>query len=274
MNFFDTPLLKYFGGKWQMADFIIQLFPPHTSYIEPYCGGASVFLRKAPAVLEVLNDTNHDLINFFEMLRTRTDELVNALDLTPFSYEEYLRAYEPVEDPLERARRFYIRSWQSFGSGGSSHHSGWRRALSGKRFTSPDRDWSRLDGLWLSAKRLKEAQIDCLDALDCIRRYDQIDALFYVDPPYVLKSRKRSQKRYTHEMTDDDHRKLAEVLHQVKGMVILSGYPSELYQELYADWRHISKTNTTNGNSQSVEYVWISPNTDRAREPLFNYLES
>lgn len=270
MEFFDPPLLKYYGGKWQLADWIISHFPPHKSYIEPYCGAASVFLRKYPSEVEVLNDTNRDLLNFFDVLRERTDALIRAIDLMPFSYAEYERSFEPVDDPLEAARRFYVRSWQAFGSGGIARKTGWRRMLRANRGTSPAHDWSRLDGLWLAVRRLKEAQIDCLDALDCIERYDEKQALFYVDPPYVLTSRQRITGRYTHEMTDGDHRELASMLHRVKGLVLISGYDCPLYRELYAGWHAVSKTTTTNGNSKAIEYLWISPRANALSTlPLF-----
>lgn len=270
MKFFDPPPVRYFGSKWQLADWIIEQMPPHTSYVEPYCGGASVFFRKAPSALEVLNDLNGDVVNFFEVLRGRTDELVNQVDLTPFSRMEYERSFEPCDEPLERARRFYVRSWQAFGSGGILKPTGWRHQLNTARGTGVAQEWSRLSGLFKGAYRLKDAQIECRDALEIIQRYDTPETLFYVDPPYVLSARERKYDRYVHELTDGAHRQLAAALHQVQGMVMLSGYRSELYDELYGDWHCSTKTNTTNGNSTSVEYLWISPRAnDLQRLPLF-----
>lgn len=166
MKFFDPPPVRYFGSKWQLADWIIESMPPHMSYVEPYCGGASVFFRKAPSGLEVLNDLNGDVVNFFDMLRDHTDELVRLIDLTPFSRQEYERGFEPVDEALERARRFYVRSWQAFGSGGIEKPTGWRHQLNKNRGTGVTSEWSRLSGLFKGARRLKDAQIECLDALD------------------------------------------------------------------------------------------------------------
>lgn len=270
MKFFDPPPLRYMGSKWQLADWIISQFPPHKSYIEPFAGGASVFFRKPPSALETLNDLNGEVVNFFDVLRTQTNELIRLVEMTPFSRAEYERSFEPCADPLERARRYYVRSWQAFGSGGLAMPTGWRHQNNTNRGTSVATEWNRLKGLQLGAARLKNAQIECDQAVNIIRRYDHADALFYVDPPYILSTRERKTGRYQHEMSDDEHRELAAVLRQVQGGVLLSGYDHPLYRELYTDWRTISKTTTTNGNSTSIEYLWISPMADALQHlPLF-----
>lgn len=279
-KFFDVPLLRYTGAKWKLADWVISQFPPHDAYCEPFCGSAALFFRKPISPIEVLNDAYGLLINFFRVLREQPDELINLIELTPFSREEYLLAYEPSDIPLEQARRFYVLCWQSFGAF-AGRKSGWRFQKNTHRGTGITREWKRLDGLRYSAERLKDAQIENRPALEVIADFDNPTTLYYVDPPYVLKSRSEgSRKRYEHEMTDADHRQLADALHQVQGMVVLSGYDCDLYRELYADWRRVSKTTTTNGNSTAEESLWISPNTDRRwleyrRElPLFNETEA
>ncbi len=266
MTFFDPPPLRWTGSKWKLADWIIGQFPAHELYCEPFSGGAAVFFRKPPSKIEVLNDADGAVINFFTVLRTRTDELVRAVDLTPYAREEYELAYEPTDDPLEWARRFYVCSRQSFGAY-SGRKTGWRSQKNWYRGTSITGEWQRLDGLLMAAARLKDALIENGDAVEIIQRYDGPRALFYVDPPYVLSSRSqgRQRKRYQHEMTDADHRALAACLHQVQGMVLLSGYDSPLYRELYADWMVISKTTTTNGNGSVMEYLWISPRAAAAK---------
>jgi DNA adenine methylase len=259
MKLTDPPPLRYTGGKWRLADWIISHFPAHDCYCEPFCGGASIFFRKEPSKIEVLNDLNGDLVNFFRVLRTRTEDLVREIDLTPFSREEYELAYEPCEDELERARRFYVCCYQSFGSF-SGRRTGWRHMKNWKRGSSITNEWARLKGLHMAAARLKQAQIEALPAVQVLQDYDTPRTLFYVDPPYVYKTRSDGgRKRYSVEMTDDDHRQLAEVLHHLQGAVILSGYRSDLYAELYRDWTVLSKSTTTNGNSSAMEYLWLSP---------------
>lgn len=271
MQFFDPPPLRWTGSKWQLANWLISQFPPHELYCEPYCGGAAIFFRKWPSKIEVLNDLDGDVVNFFTVLRERTEDLVRAIHLTPYAREEYELAYKPSADPLERARRFYVCSRQSFGAF-AGRKTGWRSQRNWNRGTSITGEWRRLEGLLMAAERLKDALIERDDALDVIARYDGPRALFYVDPPYVLSSRSQGvgRKRYQHEMTDDDHRRLAEVLHQVRGMVLVSGYDSALYRELYAGWTVASKTTTTNGNSSATEYVWLSPRASSVGAlPLF-----
>lgn len=269
LTFFDPPPVRYMGAKWQLAKWIISQFPPHTIYCEPFCGSAAIFFRKPRSPIECLNDLNGDLVHFFRTLRSDPDGLIAQIELTPFALEEYELSWERTDDPLERARRFYVRSWQSF-SGDTATRSGWRRITSNSRGTTTTQDWRRLDGLRKAVDLLRHAQIDSIPALDCISKYDTPDTLFYLDPPYVHETRKSVRHQYVHEMTDDDHRALVATLHQVKGMVLLSGYDSDLYRELYPDWTRLSKSNTTNGNSTATEYLWLSPNAVALeRLPLF-----
>jgi len=281
----SSPPLRYFGSKWRIAEWIIATFPSHRTYCEPYCGGANVFFRKPPSVYEVLNDLDGEVINFFQMLRTREAELIRAIDLTPYSREEWRlsRIDDGCTDPLERARRFYISSRQSFGPGSRKRQPGWRFA-NGKHIDNKERsvtrEWSNLDHLLAAAHRLKAAMIECDDALKVVERFDTPRTLFYVDPPYVHATRysRDVPNDYTHEMTDADHERLAEVLHNVSGYVVISGYRSDLYQRLYPDWKRLEKAarsnyNGTHGNSgdaNRVECLWLSPRvTSVDALPLF-----
>lgn len=273
-----SPPVRYFGGKWKIGSWIIDQFPPHTTYVEPFCGAANILFRKQPSKFEVLNDLNYHIITFFDVLRSRPDELFHVLQLTPYSREEHKRAHEPVplqhsDRELEIARRFYIRSRQSFGSGEGEYSTGWRFQKTDTRGgASVTDEWNRVAHLRAAAERLKAVQIECDDAFKTIERFDTEDTLFYVDPPYLFETRYSNEERYAFELTDSEHYKLAELLKSVKGMVLLSGYKSPLYDELYGEWRCISKTTTTNGNGEAEEYLWISPNADNVnRLPLFAF---
>lgn len=269
------PVLRYSGGKYKIGQWIIDEFPEHYTYVEPFCGGASVFFKKTPSPIEVINDLNDDIINFFDVLRSRRDELVQAIQFTPFARSEQKRAFEQLRsttDSLERARLVYVLAWQSFGTGFSSANSGWRYERTDSRGTSIVRgDWNDIDRLFLAAERLKMAQIECDDALRVIERYDSPDTLFYIDPPYLADTRtsKWASKMYKHEMDDDQHIELAHILNNLQGMVILSGYDSQLYKQLYAGWRHKTRGVTTNGKGQRVESIWLSPNAINAKFPMF-----
>jgi DNA adenine methylase len=275
------PPVRYFGGKWKIASWIIEQFPRHTTYVEPFCGAANVLFRKPPSRFEVINDLNHNIVTFFDVLRSRPVDLIKAIELTPYSREEHRRAHDevPLQHPdrhLEIARRFYVRSRQSFGAGEGQYSTGWRFQRNDTRGGSSVTDeWNNLENLRAAVARLKSVQIESDTAINCIKRFDTPETLFYVDPPYLFETRHSNEHRYAHEMSNDEHVALGQVLKQVQGMVIISGYSSALYDELFAGWRCIQKTTTTNGNNEAIECLWISPRIDEInRLPLFDYLTS
>ena len=245
--------IQYTGSKWRIAPWIISCLPEHVGYVEPFCGAAGVFFRKPPSRIETLNDLNGEVVNFFDVLRGQTEALIRALDLTPWSRFELQRAMEPSSDPLERARRFYIRAYQSYTAGEAEKSRGWAIAVNGERRL---RQWPKLDHLYACAKRLKLAQIDSDTALNIIERFDDPETVFYCDPPYVTET--RTAIDYPLEMTDSDHIALSEALHSIKGMALISGYDSALYRDLYRDWACVTKKARTVNNVVRVEHLWIN----------------
>jgi DNA adenine methylase len=272
------PALRYHGGKFRLAPWIIGHFPPHVCYVEPFAGAASVLLRKPPSTLEVYNDVDGAVVGFFRVLRERTDELLRSLALTPYSRSEVTLAFEPCDDDLEAARRFYIRSWQSRGGPRGQWKTGWRYQKRDNRGGQCVGDWSNTDHLTTIVERLRSVQFECDDAETVIRRFDAPDTLFYCDPPYLAATRSDSWGRrgYAHELSDDDHRRLADVLHGIRGMALVSGYPSPLYDELYGDWRVATCRSQTDGpiKTERTECLWLSPAAAaRARQqPLMEAL--
>lgn len=267
----NRPVLRFFGGKDNLSSWIISHFPEHYLYCEPFGGGASVLCRKAPSPVEVYNDLDDRVVNFFKVLRKFPAELIRQIELTPYARAEYELSYEKAENSIEDARRFYVCSWQGRGGGYvASSTPGWR--LQNKRWKGCDvvREWNRHEDLWAFSQRLRRVQIERDDAVSVISRYDTPETLFYVDPPYVHSTRsKRHLKLYFCEMTDDDHEKLALKLHQIKGSVILSGYRSELYDSLYKDWHRIEKKSRTNAQTEAIECLWFSPQCQAMQMPLF-----
>lgn len=264
-------VLSYFGGKARMAAKILPYFPQHVCYCEPFGGAASLLLQKGPAYCEVYNDRYHEVVSFFEVLRTRPAELIALIELTPYAREEHARAWESTDDPLELARRLYVRSWQGRGRLGTLGKDGWRFSRTCKRSRSVVDDWRGVHHLWAIAERFRHVQIECGDAIAVIERFDAPTTLHYIDPPYVQSTRcKRwASEGYVHEMDDDAHRELARILHQVQGMVILSGYPCELYEELYGSWECVHfgalADGAAGGSVRRVEGLWLSPRTVEAR---------
>ena len=258
------PALRYHGGKWKLAPWIIQNLPPHVAYVEPFGGGANVLLRKKPSFIEVYNDLNGMVVNFFRVLRERPVEFMNAVELTPYSRQEFVEAQSsaPDDDLLEQARRFYVWAWQGRGRAGVSEPGGWRFMSRDTRSKSPVHDWTNNQHLWQIVQRLRLVQIEQDDALTVIARYDGPKTLHYVDPPYVQSSRgdRWASSGYAFEYTDEQHRTLADALHQCEGSVVLSGYPSALYDELYGDWTRVERpAQKDNGSSRDLkECLWIS----------------
>jgi DNA adenine methylase len=257
------PVLRWHGGKFRIAPWIIKHFPEHLCYVEPYGGAASVLLRKPASKIEVLNDADQRLIGFFHTLRERHDELVRAIRLTPYARVEFENAFEVADDPVEDARRVFVLCWQGRSRGLGEWRTGWRYEVNGRRNARAVDDF-RPDHLAAVVQRLKSVQIECGDAAAVIDRYDSPHTLFYIDPPYVWETRsKRTSKigaRYAVEMDDQAHRALAERLHGLQGMVVLSGYPSPLYAELYeaAGWVRSDRTCLTD-HGRRVESLWLNP---------------
>lgn len=250
---------RYYGGKWVLADWIISHFPSHDLYLEPFFGSGGVFFAKPASPIEVISDLNGEIAHFFKILRNDPDALVRSILMTPYAESEYLNVFEqsPVGD-VDRARCFYIRLKMSW-AGGWDKDVFRRDGGTRMKRESCANLFSLVSQLYQAANRLKSAQIDCADAVSQIERYSKPNTLVYLDPPYVTDT--RGQKtRYESEMTDEQHRELSKVSHDTGAMVVISGYPSALYDELYADWLCIQRQTIDLINKPRTECLWISPN--------------
>ena len=134
------PIVRYHGGKWKLAPWIIGHLPPHRVYVEPFGGGASVLLRKPRSYAEVYNDLDGEMVNLFRMARDNGRELLELLRLTPFARDEFAKAYEQASEPIEQARRTVIRAFMGFGSNAHNRPTGFR-SNSNRSGTTPARDW-------------------------------------------------------------------------------------------------------------------------------------
>lgn len=262
----NRPLLRYHGGKWLIAPWIIQHMPAHRVYTEAFGGGGSVLLRKAPAYVEIYNDLDGELVNLFRVVRDQGQQLKELLRLTPYARAEFDLSYEPAECTLERARRTLVRSYMGFGAssilGGSS---GFRPNSKGDAI--PARSWKTYpEALDSIIERMRGVIIENKPALEVIAQHDSPVTLHYVDPPYVFATRgkrgagQRPKHCYRHELDDSDHVELAEFLKGLKGGVILSGYNCPLYEELYAGWHRADLATKADGAAKRTESLWLSPN--------------
>lgn len=260
----SRPVLRYYGGKYKLSDWITSFFPDHLAYVEPYGGAASVLLAKDRVGREIYNDLEGRVVNVFRVLRDRSlaVDLERVLRLTPWAREEFdmARSLPPASDEIEMARRTIVQSFLGYGSAGAGHR--WQTGFRSRRAAgddSPAREWSTYpDAIREFTERLRAVVIERRDGLDVMREYDSSETLHYVDPPYVG-STLRHRARYNHSLTDEQHVALIQTLRDLKGMVALSAYPSPLYDDLLAGWHQETCRAVTDGNTRRTEILWMNP---------------
>jgi DNA adenine methylase len=256
------PVLRWHGGKWLLAPWIIEHFPTHQVYVEPFGGAASVLMRKERSYAEIYNDLDTEAVCLFRVLQdaSQAEELHRRLLLTPYARMELLGAYDEPRDDIDRARHLIIRSFMGFGS--DAHNPSNRqafRANSNKSGSTPAHDWvTYADALPAAVKRFRGVVVENRDASVVMAQHDTPATLHYVDPPYVHSTR-TSGKRYSHELTEGAHSALLETLRGLAGMVVLSGYPHPLYDAALSDWRRVEKAALADGAKPRTEVLWINP---------------
>lgn len=262
------PLMRYHGGKWRLAPWILQHLPPHRCYVEPFGGAAGVLLQKERAYAEVYNDLDGDIVNLFRVLRDpgSSARLIELVSLTPYAREEFDGAYEPSEDAIERARRTIVRASMGFGSAGATKGTTGFRIDTRRRHGTAQQLWARYpETLPPIIRRLAGVMIENRPALDVIRQHDAPDTLFFVDPPYVHETRYAGAKHgryYEHEMDNAGHGELLDGLRHVQGMVALCGYPSAIYDDALVGWAKNTTTariSAARGTAVRTECLWLNP---------------
>lgn len=217
---------------------------------------------------EIYNDLNGEVVNLFRVLRETASAalIIEQLRLTPFARVEFEQSYQPATDPVESARRIIVRSFQGFGSAGVNGATTGFRASSDRSGTTPAHDWRNFpDTLAAVIERLQGVVIERKDALLLMATHDTPDTLFYVDPPYMPETRSPKvgpqglYHSYVHDMSRDDHVRLLDVLHGLRGMVVLSGYASQLYDGALAGWRRVTFSALADGARKREEVLWINP---------------
>ena len=261
-----TPPMPYYGGKTKLADRIADLLPPHNHYVEPFAGSLAVLLAKPRSEMETVNDLDQDLMTFWRVVRDRPDELARVTDLTPHSRAEHQAAYDlNTPNELERARRVWVMLSQ--GRGSTLRRTGWRfyRDPAGSTYSMPDYLAAYSQRIPPAAVRLHGVSLECRPAIEVVVDYGKHpNVLLYCDPPYLTTT--RNSTNYRHEMgADDQHRELAAALHDCNASVVLSGYHSPLYDDLYADWHRAEirawtgngiRGNATKTDGDRVEVLW------------------
>jgi DNA adenine methylase len=255
------PLVRYHGGKWAIAPWILSFMPSHKIYVELFGGGGSVLLQKARSYAEIYNDLDSDIVNLFRIVRDRGNELKDKLYHTPYSRDEYQCAFIKTDDPLEQARRTVIRSFFGHGTVAilcdeGKTHPGFRTSEK-TCGTASGKVWKGYpDALTAIIERLRGVIIENRNAIELLPAHDSKDTVFYADPPYLPSVRDPGDD-YRFEMSETEHIELAEKLNKTKGAVLVSGYHSDLYDELYKGWVRRKKGTKASGHGDRVEVLWM-----------------
>lgn len=256
---------KYPGAKWSYAEWINSFVPQHKYYIEPFFGSGAVFFRKEPAKYETINDMDGLVVNFFRACRDYPDQLACAINLTPFSRQEYMQIQEDAAgeeikltgDCIEDARRFAVRCSQSFGPK-LADRSGWKNTKCSSGPVNPE-IWSKIpDTVYEMAARLKHAQIEQTDAIKLIRDFNHPNCLIYADPPYLGETRNNNRLYRVEMMKEEQHMKLLDALIAHKGPVIVSGYDNDLYNQTLSGWHKEQKEGFSSVASKRIETIWMN----------------
>lgn len=241
------------------------LIPPHKSYVEPYFGSGAVLFNKPPSRIETVNDLDGDVVNLFRCIQDDSECLARLVMTTPYSREVYDGSFRPTsimgmpsgDDRFHKACRFLVRMWQAYGSRNDGYRSGWKYDATGRERMYSLWDWYGLPA-WIieAAERLRKVQIECRPALEVISRFDNPDVFMYLDPPYLLGTRRG--KQYRHEMTDEDHEELLKIILQSKAKIMISGYESEMYNEYLQRWHKERFASCAEGGRARQEVVWMN----------------
>ena len=263
MNIIENPrqILKYPGSKWNIAPKLTDFIPPHHSYVEPFFGSGALFFCKKPSNMETINDLNSDVTNLFQCIRDDAERLARLLVTIPFSREVYDKQFDKnvsYENNYERAAGMLIRCWQSFGYRANNEKVGWKNDVQGRERMYALWNWYRLPE-WIIdiCERLRTVQIENRPATELITRFNYDNVFQYLDPPYMFGTR-RGATQYTHEMADKEHEELLKLVRKSKAMIMISGYESELYNDMLHDWNKISFKSCAEKGSPRTEILWMN----------------
>lgn len=225
-----TPI-TYYGGKQKMARHILPLIPPHNLYCEPFCGGAAIFFAKESSNVEVLNDTNRELINFYKVVQNDFGLLEREIQISLHSRDLHRKAStiynnSDMFSDVKRAWALWVLSSQGFAG---QIDSSWGYDVA--KSSTPKKIANKREAFSLDlAIKLQNVQLECADALYIIHSRDRVDSFFYCDPPYY-----NSDMGHYDGYSLNDYTELLECLSKIKGKFMLSSYPSPILTQYIKD---------------------------------------
>jgi len=274
--------IVWVGGKSMMVEKLLKYVPPHRVYVEVFGGGASLLFAKDPSPVEVYNDIDEGLVNFFRVLRDpeKFEKFYLKVCLTPYARAEYKycrNTWKECVDDVEMAYRWYVALRMSFGSKIIGKGWAYNITTSGRGMAGAVSKWrSAIEGLPKMHERFLRVRVECLDFRKLVSIYDAEDTFFYLDPPYFPKTR-REKRMYTYEMSIEDHKDLIKLLLKVRGMAMLSGYQNDIYEELEKngwvrkDFKSVCKVlgrtrytgvlgkGSASQKASRIESIWLNP---------------
>lgn len=266
----NSPILRYHGAKFRLADWIMSFFPEHSTYVEPFGGAAGVLIQKPRSYSEVYNDLDSEISNVFRVLRdpAQSKRLAQLCALTPYSRDEFEESYTLSNCPIDNARKTIYRASAGFGSASATKGRSGFRIDSSREYNTASHLWAQYpDKIAAFCERLQGVLIENRPAIDVITQHDSADTLFFVDPPYMMETRvAAANKYYRHEMDEEQHKELLDTLIKLDGLVVLSGYYTELYNQTLTKngWERHEKNariSANRGTGTRVECVWLNPKT-------------
>lgn len=265
-------VMKYPGSKWRIADWIIQFFPEHHSYLEPFFGSGAVLFSKPRSNIETINDLDGNVVNLFEWIKKDPEQLAHEIYWIPYARQVYEEAYTTIpKDSLQQAVNFYIRLNMGHGFRTNGEKVGWKNDVQGREKAYAAREWVQLpEKIMQAAERLRGVQIEHRPAVELIQRFCFSNVLIYADPPYVLST--RHGKQYRHEMDNQAHEELLEILLAHKGPVLLSGYENDLYHSRLKGWRRKEISCYSQVCTKKKEVLWMNFEAEQGQISLFDYM--
>lgn len=257
-------VLKYPGSKWNIAGQLVNLIPPHHSYVEPFFGSGAVLFNKSVSDIETVNDLDSNVTNLFRCIQQDPERLARMVMTTPFSREIYDSQFIDAASTVylssfQKAANFLVQCWQGYESRTNGYKAGWKNDVTGREKAYALWNWYRLPE-WIIdiAERLRKVQIENRPAMEVIQRFNHTGVFMYLDPTYMSGTRNGTQYKY--EMTDADHEELLQKILQSRAMIMISGYGSDMYNDFLKGWNKRSFKSCAKQGKPRTEVVWMNYN--------------
>lgn len=261
------PIVKLHGGKAYLSSWIIEHFPKNYAelkYLEPCCGAASVLFNKESANEEVISDIDKNLLSIFKAVRDEPQEFIDRLKKIKYCEASFEKALDKTEhkfdDYIDQGVNEYVLRRMS--RGGLKKAFAWSDRMRGGQPGDVNAWATMIKHLPMLAERIKNVSILHCDFRKAVKMWNEEGTLIYLDPPYLPETR-TATSAYDFEMSEEDHLDLLNLVKDARAKIIVSGYPSPLYNKFFKGWR-MSKKDMANHSAQGkkkarrIEVLWMN----------------